>query len=897
MMIDNKAKWIWPKDDVSHHSTVKFRKHFHYNDEKNVIINITADSRYYLYINSQYINFGPVRAYPDHYKYDSIDITPFLKKGKNTLNIIVQYYGQSNFQYVLAKRGLLLSVSGLSEEIVSNHTFLGKKAEEYLADTPEICVQQPFEEQVDARLSDDFLYDKYDDSQWQECDEYDDTTHKDLTERGIPLLTNQIITPVKFISAESVKTVDNIISFNLRPFLTKSFLYEHSCYVCNGAVVIEAVCDEPGSFNIKYNNISEEVYLNGEKLDIKGNTDKNNIFTFFLPTYNHNTQMLFCFDGYKIDIKSIKLYLFDVDKQKANNSNSMGFFNVVQANCTIQDKNIIKKQQVKEQGVDISPACNPVNVFGLCYCEKILNQINIKDNYNLTSGNGYAVIEPRDNDTRILLDYGQELIGFLELEVFSHTGGDVLDFHGFEFIQPDGRFNFAEGMNNTMRYITKKGYNKYRSLIRHGLRFCYISFRDISQPLYIKAPKLIFSTYPQSNKGSFYCSDEMINSIYKAGKDTLRCCSEDTYTDCPTYEQTHWVGDARNEALIDWVVNGDYRLWYRCLEQTGQSIDFSIITQSQVPSGWFNIIPTWSFLWMQSVCEFYQYTGQRQLTQKLFLMLKKNIEGIKKCINKDGLFELVAWNMFDWADMDTPSDAVVTHQNCTLVRAVNQSANLAKELGYEKDANEWVCLADSIKHAINLYMWNDQKQAYTDCLRNGVQSSAFSQQTNTVAVLSGVAEGNRLTRCQDIINNPQGFVKGGSSFFEFFLLESIITNQDDERFIDLIKNDWGFMIQKGCNTFWEMWTYIQPDGRLTRSHCHGWSAAPTYMLSEYVLGVRPLEPGYKKALINPHPCNIEWCRGDVPTPYGSIHVEWEVVDGKLELNYSAPKEITIELKI
>ncbi|HEY8390255.1 MAG TPA: family 78 glycoside hydrolase catalytic domain [Clostridia bacterium] len=896
-MIDSKAKWIWPKDDVSHHSTVKFRKHFNYNDEKNVIINITADSRYYLYINSQYVNYGPVRAYPAHYKYDSIDITPFLKKGKNTLNIIVQHYGQSNFQYILANRGLLLSISGLKEEVVSNHTFLGKKAEEYLSNTPEICVQQPFEEQVDARLSDDFLSDDYDDSQWQECDEYDDTTHQDLTEREIPLLTNQVMNPVRLVSAESVKSIDNIISFNLRPYLTKNLTYEHSCYVCDGVVVIEATCNKPGKFNIKYNNISQDVYLNGEKIDTAGTTVENNIFTFFLPTYNHNTQMLFCFDGYKVDIKSIRLYLFDVDNKKANESNGMGFFNIVQPNCTIKDKNILKTQVLKEQGVDISEVCNSVNVFGLCYCEKVLNQVKIKDDYNLTAGNGYAVIEPREDDTRILLDYGQELVGFFEFEVFSHTGGDILDFHGFEFIQPDGRYNFAEGMNNTMRYITKKGYNKYRSLIRHGLRYCYISFRNISQPLYIKAPKLIFSTYPQSYKGSFYCSDEMVNNIYKAGKDTLRCCSEDTYTDCPTYEQTHWVGDARNEALIDWVVNGDYRLWYRCLEQTGQSLDFSIITQSQVPSGWFNIIPTWSFLWMQSICEFYKYTGQKQLTEKLFLMLKKNIEGIKKCINKDGLFELKAWNMFDWADMDTPADAVVTHQNCTLVRALNQSANLAKELGYEKTAKDWSELANKIKQAINQYMWNEQKQAYTDCLKNGVQSSVFSQQTNTVAVLSGVAEGARLSRCQEIINDPQDFVKGGSPFFEFFLLESIMNNQDNKRFIELIKNDWGFMIQKGCNTFWEMWTYIQPDGRLTRSHCHGWSAAPTYMLTEYVLGVRPLEPGYKKALINPHPCNLEWCRGDVPTPYGIIHVEWKVQNGKLELNYSAPKEITVEVKI
>ena len=33
------------------------------------------------------------------------------------------------------------------------------------------------------------------------------------------------------------------------------------------------------------------------------------------------------------------------------------------------------------------------------------------------------------------------------------TRRTILDFHNFEFIQPDGRYNFAEGMNNSFRYI------------------------------------------------------------------------------------------------------------------------------------------------------------------------------------------------------------------------------------------------------------------------------------------------------------------------------------------------------------------------------------------------------------------------------------------------------------
>lgn len=35
---------------------------------------------------------------------------------------------------------------------------------------------------------------------------------------------------------------------------------------------------------------------------------------------------------------------------------------------------------------------------------------------------------------------------------------------------------------------------------------------------------------------------------------------QDTFTDCPLYEQTHWAGDARNEALIAFGVFGAHDL-------------------------------------------------------------------------------------------------------------------------------------------------------------------------------------------------------------------------------------------------------------------------------------------------------------------------------------------------
>jgi len=516
----------------------------------------------------------------------------------------------------------------------------------------------------------------------------------------------------------------------------------------------------------------------------------------------------------------------------------------------------------------------------------------------LSQSNEWTIIYPSPDgrDVRVLLDFGREVLGYHRFEVEAPEG-TILDWHNFEFIQPDGRYNLAEGMNNSFRYICRAGRQRYQSFVRRGFQYSWLTLRRMTGPVKIRFVDVLFNSYPQARQGSFECSDALLNRIWEVGAHTVRCSSEDTYTDCPTYEQTHWVGDARNEALIDWIANGDGRLWHHCLLQAGRSLDRSPLVESHVPSSWQNILPAWSFLWMRSVREYALFTGDVERSRHLLEWVKKNVQGIADHLDANGLFNIHAWNMFDWAAMDTPSIGVVTHQNCLAVLALNEAAELASWLGEEQLAAEWRAMAERLSDAINRHLWNEERQAYTDCLRDGVHSKVYSQQTQTAAYMSGVARGERAKRCWELLcNPPDDFVKAGSPFFAFFLLEAYMQQGAEQEFLDLIRKDWGFMIEQGATTFWEMWSMKLPGGRLTRSHCHGWSGAPTFFLSTYVLGVVPAALGSKKVRIAPHPGDLTWCRGRVPTPAGLVDVQWENRPGApFSLRVSAPEEIDVEV--
>lgn len=57
-----------------------------------VHMQITADSRYKLYVNGQFVEMGPSRGNDKVWYVDEIDITPYLKKGENIIAVIVLRY-------------------------------------------------------------------------------------------------------------------------------------------------------------------------------------------------------------------------------------------------------------------------------------------------------------------------------------------------------------------------------------------------------------------------------------------------------------------------------------------------------------------------------------------------------------------------------------------------------------------------------------------------------------------------------------------------------------------------------------------------------------------------------------------------------------------------------------
>ena len=132
-----KASWIVPSMCTSEtNSWIVYRKTVDIEKVPEALTaNIAADSKYWLWINGEMVVFeGGLKRGPsisDTY-YDEVEIAPYLKKGENTIALLVWYFGRNGFSHISSgTAGLLFEAVGPGIKIVTDRTWKGFVYEAY----------------------------------------------------------------------------------------------------------------------------------------------------------------------------------------------------------------------------------------------------------------------------------------------------------------------------------------------------------------------------------------------------------------------------------------------------------------------------------------------------------------------------------------------------------------------------------------------------------------------------------------------------------------------------------------------------------------------------------------------------------------------------------------------
>lgn len=491
----------------------------------------------------------------------------------------------------------------------------------------------------------------------------------------------------------------------------------------------------------------------------------------------------------------------------------------------------------------------------------------------------------------ILLDYGQEIHGGIRLLVWNSSissGATV-------------RVRFGESVGEAMAEIgddknatndharrdlkTEVGMMSMNPIGETGFRFVRIDLEDKDAEIWLKAVPAIFVYKDVEYKGSFTCSDPLLNRIWDVGAYTVHLNMQEYVWDGIKRDRLVWIGDMHPETTTIQAVFGED-------DAVERSLDF-IREETPLP-GWMNNYASYTMWYVIIVYDWYFHTGKKEFLEKQREYLEGVADQLSQYVDENGQDTVREGRFLDW-----PSEGKT--------KVVDAGVQAIHVWAVESLKKIFDILGDGIRVR--------KCEAELEMLRSYETDYEDSKQAAALLVINGMKDAAEVN--EKLLR--QGGARGMSSFMGYYILTARAMAGDYQGCLECIREYWGGMLSLGATTFWEdfdvRWLEnasrideLPEDGKVDvhgtygdycyvgyrHSFCHGWASGATPWLSENVLGIQVMEAGCRKVKIEPHLGDLEWAEGAYPTPYGIIRVEHrKMKDGSIDTRIDAPKEIEI----
>jgi len=476
-------------------------------------------------------------------------------------------------------------------------------------------------------------------------------------------------------------------------------------------------------------------------------------------------------------------------------------------------------------------------------------------------------------------DFGKAAYGNLQVE-FSEDPpvaqlkvrlGEKLGADGRIDRDPPGSVNFREielyTQPGTKQYpldIPSKDAHQGRSVVKmppeigEVTPFRYVEIEGAAVKLDKSGLRQLFVHAPfADDAASFESSDETLNAVWDLCRHTVKATSAfGVYIDGER-ERIAYEADAYINQLSHYGSDLDPRVARYTIEH--------LLEYPTWPTEWALHMP------MMAAAD-YMATGDLKVAAANYEALKEKL--LMEKARDDGLLRVDA--IVDWpgAERDNynrePATArqvgpdVNTVANAFYYHALRQMEVLARALNYEAEADDFDARADQVYDSFHRVFFDTRRGIY----RDGEGSTHASLHANMFPLAFNLTPANRRAKVADFV---QSRGMACSVYGAQYLLEGLFRAGKDQHAVELMsartERSWWHMTQQGSTMTLEAWNE-KAKSNLTWNHA--WGAAPGNILPRFVLGVRPIEPGYAKILIAPRPGALKWVRGKVPTAIGPV---------------------------
>lgn len=524
---------------------------------------------------------------------------------------------------------------------------------------------------------------------------------------------------------------------------------------------------------------------------------------------------------------------------------------------------------------------------------------------NLCCSNCVPIVECERFEGKILktpngetvIDYGQNLAGYIEFTVNAHAGDKIVLTHG-EALDENGNFtaeNFQDrkrhkegGTKQQVVYTCKEGINHYKSKFTiWGFRYAKVETEiDLSDAKFTSIA--VYSKMEQI--GSFTCSNEDVNQLVRNSIWSQKSNFCDVPTDCPTRERAAWTGDMGVFAQTGIFLEDCYpviRKWLgECrINQYEDGRVANIAPKNNNPT-FFSGLLAGSVGWGDA-CIIVPYVLYKTYQDKR--ILEENYEMMKKWYqflenrakqepeNTAGDLKENPYRSYtietgvdygEWCEPDVEStNAMRTPQGKVATAYFAHSGEMLSEiaaiLGKEEEAASYSKKAEMAKRAFRQIALEDGK-IVSDRQAEYVRAVAFNLLT----------EEEKKQAAQDlnalVIKNGYHLNTG---FLSTPALCPVLAQYGYvETAYRLLLQDtmpgWLYEVKKGATTIWETWDGINEKGEVKASLNHYSYGAVTGWLFSGICGIS-LKDGKITIKPQPHPL-LKHAKASYQSPVGTI---------------------------
>lgn len=507
---------------------------------------------------------------------------------------------------------------------------------------------------------------------------------------------------------------------------------------------------------------------------------------------------------------------------------------------------------------------------------------------------------------RTIVDFGQNLVGWVRLRVSRAAGEEVTVRHAEVLEHGELGVRPLRSALATSTYILSGRPDEVLqpTLTFNGFRYAEID--GVPELALADVDALVLGT-DLERTGWFESSDTRLNRLHDNVVWSTRGNFLAVPTDCPQRdERLGWTGDIQvftPTATTLFDTAGFLSEWLEDLtaeQKPDGGVPFVIPDVLRDPdpaaAAWSDaatIVPdALHFAYADVGVLERQYTSMRAWVEKV-----RGMVGPDLLWTTGGPFG-------DWLDPTAPPEDAARAQadpdvvaTAYFARSSGILARVAAVLGRQADAEDYAVLERRVRTAFISAYVDDAGVVRSDC-----------QTVYALAITGDLFATDRQRdgagrRLAELVMDAKFRVSTGFVGTPLILDALTIAGREDLAHRMLLTEScpsWLYAVSMGATTIWERWDSMLPDGSInpgtmTSFNHYAYGAVADWMY-RCLAGLAPTSPGYRTIEVRPR------VTGDLTSasarhlsPYGEIAVSWRLEDGRTELSLSVPYGVTAEV--